>query len=74
MCRICTNSIVAGVMTFLVFYELLPLSIKFCGPERATTAVFTGKIIYILQNNFAGMGLCFLSLVFLRKYEIPEFS
>jgi len=48
---------VAGVMTFLVVFELYPLSIKFSGVNRATTSVFVG------------MGICFLSLSFLSQYE-----
>ena len=49
-------------MTFLVVFELYPLSIKFCGTERASLSVFIG------------MALCFASLVLLRRFEIAEMS
>jgi len=51
--------IVAGVMVFLVVHELFPLSIKFCGAETATKAVFLGMVI------------CYISLSFLKRLEKP---
>jgi len=33
---------VAGIMAFLVFYELLPHAVKHAGFERATASIFVG--------------------------------
>eukprot|EP01097_Dermamoeba_algensis_P008904 TRINITY_DN6120_c0_g1_i1.p1 TRINITY_DN6120_c0_g1~~TRINITY_DN6120_c0_g1_i1.p1 ORF type:complete len:157 (+),score=28.48 TRINITY_DN6120_c0_g1_i1:567-1037(+) len=36
---------VAGIMTFLSLYELLPLSIKHCKRKKATFSVFLGMFV-----------------------------
>ncbi|QDZ21935.1 ZIP zinc transporter [Chloropicon primus] len=44
---------VAGIMTFLVFYELLPHAVKHCGPERAAASLFVGMGIMSLLLSAA---------------------